>query len=145
MTSSQNGLGGVTPGPGSGGRLQAAGHGVTLSGSSGEPEADAVADDSGGEMPVEFLREYFMELEDGHPAGGLMMYQPGEGHDRMIMHRMFMHQSGGVGFWNFHERGRVLPGSFQMANGLEHNFCTQLDRTLRRFVYRGAVHQPRRQ
>ena len=115
MTSSQNGLGGVNPGPGSGGRLQAAGHGVTLSGSPEEPEPEAIADDAGGEMPVDFSREYFMELEGGHPAGELIMYQPGEGHDRMIMHRMFLHQSGWVGFWTFHERGRVLSGNFQMV------------------------------
>ena len=53
----------------------------------------------------------------------------------MIMHRK-AEDAGWVGFWNFHEGGRVLSENFQTRHGVEHNFWARLDWRLGRFIYR---------
>ena len=75
---------------------------------------------------------------DQQPAGLLLMYQPSEGHDRVIMHRQAEDISW-VGFWTFHEGGHVAPGNFQMVNGMDPNSSTRLDGRLGRFIYRGLA------
>ena len=92
----------------------------------------------GGEMrPRDYLREYFIAF-DQQPAGLLYMFQPSRGNDRMLMHRQ-AGDTGWGGFWNFHDGGRVLSGTFQTRHGSEYNFQACLDSRLGRAVYRGSA------